>query len=196
MQVALTGGVGSGKSTVARLLVEHGAVLVDADAVAREVVEPGTEGFAAVVERFGQRVVTGAGRLDRPALAAIVFGDDEARAALNAIVHPLVHRRMAELAAAAPADAVVVHDIPLLVEGGADRGFAAVVVVEAPTALRIARLVERGMTERDARERMAAQATDEQRRAVADELIVNDGSLDQLAERVGEVWIRLHAASV
>ena len=141
-------------------------------------------------------MVTAQGRLDRPALAAIVFGDDEARAALNAIVHPLVHRRMAELAAAAPAGAVVVHDIPLLVEGGADRGFAAIVVVEAPTPLRIARLVERGMTERDARERMAAQATDEQRRAVADELIVNDGSLDQLAERVGEVWIRLHAASV
>ncbi len=196
MQVALTGGVGSGKSTVAKLLVEHGAVLIDADAMAREVVEPDTEGFAAVVERFGRRVVAADGRLDRPALAAIVFGDAEQRAALNAIVHPLVHRAMAAMAAAAAPGAVVVHDIPLLVEGGADRGFDAIVVVEAPVQLRVPRLVERGMTERDARERMAAQATDEQRRAVADELIVNDGSLDQLAERVEEVWTRLQAASV
>jgi dephospho-CoA kinase len=194
VNVGLTGGVGAGKSTVGKLLVEHGAVLVDADTAAREVVEPGTEGYAAVVERFGPGVVASDGGLDRAALAAIVFSDDEQRAALNAIVHPLVGRRMAELAAAAPPGAVIVHDIPLLVENGRDRGFDAVIVVEAPLEVRLSRLLARGMSEQDARERMAAQATDEQRRAVADELIVNDGSLDQLARRVDAVWVRLRGA--
>ena len=197
MQVGLTGGVGAGKSTVAKLLIERGAILVDADAIAREVVEPGTDGYAAVVEQFGSGVVLPDGGLDRRKLAGIVFADGEQRAALNAIVHPRVHRRMAERAAAAAPDAVVVHDIPLLTEGdrdASDRGFDAVLVVEAPLGLRLSRLVARGMSEQDARDRMAAQATDEQRRAVADEVIVNDGSLDQLADRVDGVWTRLHAS--
>ena len=191
MRVGLTGGVGSGKSTVARLLADHGAVVIDADAIAREVVEPGTPGFDAVVDAFGPTVVGSDGRLDRPALAAIVFADGDRRAQLNAIVHPLVRHRTAELAAAAPADAVVVHDIPLLVESELAGGFDFVVVVQADAGTRVARLAARGMTPEDARERMAAQASDEQRRAVADVVIENDGSLAELAAAVDDLWQRL-----
>jgi dephospho-CoA kinase len=191
VRVGLTGGVGSGKSTVSGLLAEHGAVVIDADAIAREVVEPGTPGFDAVVSAFGDDVVGVDGRLDRPALAALVFGDESKRLQLNAIVHPLVGARTVELAAAAPADAVVVYDIPLLVESEMAAGFDVVLVVEAPVDTRLARLRDRGMAEADARERMAAQASDEQRRAVADMTIDNSGSLEQLKQRVDEVWERL-----
>lgn len=193
MRVGLTGGVGSGKSTVARMLTEHGAVVIDADAIAREVVRRGTPGFEAVVAEFGPSVVGVDGELDRPALAAIVFADEGRRAALNAIVHPLVGQRSAELMAAAPAGAVVVYDVPLLVESGLAGGFDRVVVVEARVEVRLARLVERGMPESDARERMRAQASDEQRRAVADELIVNNGGLAELRTGVDQVWARLLA---
>lgn len=193
MRVGLTGGVGSGKSTVSRLLAEHGAVVIDADAIAREVVEPGTPGFRAVVDAFGDDVVGADGRLDRPALAALVFGDESKRLQLNAIVHPLVGVRTVELAAAAPPDAVVVYDIPLLVESDMAAGFDFVLVVEAPVETRLARLQERGMAEADARERMAAQASDEKRRAVADAVIDNGGSLEHLKGRVDEVWERLTA---
>ncbi|MBN9618121.1 MAG: dephospho-CoA kinase [Actinobacteria bacterium] len=193
MRVGLTGGVGSGKSTVARMLTEHGAVVIDADAIAREVVRRGTPGFEAVVAEFGPSVVGVDGELDRPALAAIVFADEGRRAALNAIVHPLVGQRSAELMAAAPAGAVVVYDVPLLVESGLAGGFDRVVVVEARVEVRLARLVERGMPESDARERMRAQASDEQRRAVADELIVNNGGLAELRTSVDQVWARLLA---
>lgn len=186
--VGLTGGVGSGKSTVAGMFADHGAVVIDADTIAREVVEAGTPGLAAVVERFGPDVLGPDGALDRPKLASIVFGDEQQRQALNAIVHPLVGARMAELMAAAPPDAVVVWDIPLLVENNSAAGFDIVVVVEAGTGVRLSRLAARGMAEQDARERMAAQASDEQRRAVADEVIVNDGDLDELRRRVDEVW--------
>jgi dephospho-CoA kinase len=188
LRIGLTGGVGSGKSTVAGIFADLGAVIIDADAIAREVVEPGTPGLTAVVERFGRDVLAADGALDRPALASIVFGDEQQRQALNAIVHPLVGARMAELMAAAPADAVVVWDIPLLVENDSAAGFDVIVVVEADTDVRLSRLAARGMAERDARERMAAQASDEQRRAVADEVIVNNGGLDDLRQRVGEVW--------
>ncbi len=191
MRIGLTGGVGSGKSTVAVLLAKHGATIIDADAIAREVVEPGTPGLAAVVERFGTQVVSG-DRLDRAALAKIVFADEQARQDLNAIVHPLVGRRGAELMAAAPPDAVLVYDVPLLVESahlGAD--FDAVVVVEAPVAVRVERLVRRGLSEADARARMATQAGDEQRRAVADEIVVNDGGRAELGEQVDALWQRL-----
>jgi dephospho-CoA kinase len=183
--------VGSGKSTVARLLAEHGAVVIDADALAREVVEPGTPGFDAVVAEFGDAVVGADGRLDRPALAAIVFNDESRRAALNAIVHPLVGQRTAELMAQAGDEAVVVFDIPLLVESNMAAGFDSVLVVEADVDTRLARLAARGMAETDARERMAVQATDEQRRAVADELISNDGSIEDLSAQVDAVWDRL-----
>jgi dephospho-CoA kinase len=185
--------VGSGKSTVSALLAGHGALIIDADAIAREVVEPGTPGFTAVVEAFGPDVVGPDGRLDRPALAAIVFADESRRARLNAIVHPLVGQRTVELSEAAPPDAVVVYDIPLLVENGMAAGFEFVVVVEAETATRLARLEARGMAEADARERMAAQASDEQRRAVADVLIDNNGSLEDLKTQVDDLWARLTA---
>jgi dephospho-CoA kinase len=193
--VGLTGGVGSGKSTVARLLADHGAVVIDADAIAREVVEPGTPGFAAVVARFGDAIVGPDGRLDRPALAAIVFRDEDRRGELNAIVHPLVGRRTAELMSAADPDAIVVFDIPLLVESNMAAGFDTVVVVEAAFDIRLARLAERGMDETDARERMAVQASDEQRRAVADEIVMNNGSLTELKADIDALWDRLASAS-
>ena len=188
MKVGLTGGVGSGKSTVARLLAEHGATIIDADAIAREVVEPGTPGYEAVVAHFGDAVVRPDGALDRPALAAIVFADDDQRTALNGIVHPLVGARMAELMQAVPSGAVVVWDVPLLVENGLASDFDFVLVVEADAELRVARLASRGMDEQDARARMERQASDEQRREVADEVLRNDGNLDELRTRVDSVW--------
>jgi dephospho-CoA kinase len=191
VRVGVTGGVGSGKSTVAALLAAHGAVVVDADAIAREVVEPGTAGFDAVVGAFGASIVGSDGRLDRPALAAIVFGDEAKRAALNAIVHPLVGQRTAELTEAAPGDAVLVYDIPLLIENDLASGFDFVLVVVADVETRLARLAARGMAETDARERMAAQASDDERRAVADAVIENNGSLEDLQRRVDEVWQHL-----
>jgi dephospho-CoA kinase len=193
VRVGLTGGVGSGKSTVSALLAEHGAVIIDADAIAREVVEPGTPGLAAVVDRFGRDVLTTDGALDRPKLAAVVFNDEAARLDLNSIVHPLVGARTVELTAAAPADAIVVYDVPLLVENGMAAGFDTVLVVEADEQTRLARLEGRGMPEADARARIKAQASDEQRRAVADELIDNSGSLDELRRAVDTVWDRLLA---
>jgi dephospho-CoA kinase len=193
--VGLTGGVGSGKSTVSALLAEHGAVIIDADAIAREVVEPGTPGFAAVVEQFGDAVVAADGRLDRPALAAVVFRDEDQRAALNSIVHPLVGQRTGELSAAAPEGAIVVYDVPLLVESNLAAGFDVVVVVEADVETRLSRLAERGMSDQDARDRMAIQATDEERRAVADEVILNEGTLDELKARIDGVWQRLQEAA-
>jgi dephospho-CoA kinase len=196
LRIGLTGGIGSGKSTVSRLLVQRGAVLVDADVLAREVVAPGTPGLAAVVEAFGEGVVGADGSLDRPALAAVVFADPEARRRLDGIVHPLVRRRAADLVAAAPGDAVVVQDVPLLVETGQAAAFDLVLVVEAAPEIRVARLVERGLAEDDARARIAAQATDEQRRAVADVVIDNSGTLEQLTEQVDRFWAERVAPSL
>jgi dephospho-CoA kinase len=190
VRVGLSGGVGSGKSTVAAMLAERGAVVIDADAIAREVVEPGTPGYAAVVAEFGDAVVAD-GRLDRAALAKIVFNDDDARARLNAIVHPLVGARTAALMAATPPDAVVVYDVPLLVESGLAEGFDKVVIVLAPQEVRLERLAARGMPEDDARARMAKQANDDERRAVADEIVVNDGTREHLQAQVDAVWERL-----
>jgi dephospho-CoA kinase len=184
----LTGGIGSGKSTVSARLAAHGAVIVDADRVARQVVEPGTPGLAAVVAAFGEQVLAADGALDRPALAAVVFADPEARSRLDGIVHPLVRARAAELAAAAPPDAVVVHDVPLLVETGQAASYDLVLVVEVDPETRVARLVERGLTEDDARARIAVQATDEQRRAVADVVLDNSGTPEQLAEQIDRFW--------
>jgi dephospho-CoA kinase len=191
--VGLSGGVGSGKSTVARLLAAHGAVVIDADAIAREVVEPGTPGFDAVVARFGTDIVAH-GRLYRAALARIVFADEHARADLNSIVHPLVARRSDEIAAAAAPGAVVVFDVPLLVESGVTQRYDLVVIVLASEPVRLARLAARGMDAADARSRIAAQAGDEQRSAVADVLIRNDGTLTELADQVDALWTRLAGA--
>lgn len=187
--MGLTGGIGSGKSTVARRLVQRGAVLVDADVLSREVVAAGTDGLAEVVAAFGDDVLGPDGELDRPALAAVVFGDDGARGRLNAIVHPRVRARTEELLAAAPADAVLVQDIPLLVEGAMSAAFALVLNVHADAEERVRRLVElRGMPERDARARIAVQATEEQRRAAADVWLDNFGDQDALCAAVDELW--------
>jgi dephospho-CoA kinase len=189
LRIGLTGGIGSGKSTVAALLAQHGARVVDADRIAREVVEPGTPGLAAVAAEFGDGVLTPEGALDRPALAGLVFGDPAARARLDAVVHPLVRARAAELVAAAPGDAVVVQDVPLLVETGQAGSFDLVLVVEADVDTRVARLVERGLAAEDARARIASQATDEQRRAVADVVLRNDGDRADLAAQVERFWV-------
>lgn len=187
-RVGLTGGVASGKSTVATILTELGAVVIDADLLAREVVEPGTPGLAAVVDAFGETVLTDDGRLDRPALGARVFGDEGARRRLEAILHPLIRARGAELEAAAPADALVVHDIPLLVESGQADRFDAVVVVDVPVRTQVERMVaDRGWSREDAEARVAAQASREQRRAAATYVIDNTGTRDDLRERVAEV---------
>ncbi|MFH9132282.1 dephospho-CoA kinase [Streptomyces sp. NPDC017524] len=192
LKVGLTGGIGAGKSEVSRLLVKYGAVLIDSDRIAREVVEPGTPGLAAVVEEFGPGVLTAEGALDRPALGALVFADAGRLAALNAIVHPLVGARAAEQERAAPEDAIVVHDVPLLTENGLAPLYDLVVVVDASAETQLDRLVTlRGMTESDARARMAAQATRDQRRAVADLIVDNDGPLEALEPQVRSVWDEL-----
>ncbi|MFD5733927.1 dephospho-CoA kinase [Streptomyces sioyaensis] len=195
VKVGLTGGIGAGKSEVSRLLASYGAVIVDADKIAREVVEPGTPGLAAVVEEFGDGVLAPEGTLDRPKLGGIVFADPEKLKALNAIVHPLVGARSAELEAAAGPDAVVVHDVPLLTENGLAPLYDLVVVVDAAPQTQLDRLVRlRGMAEDEAKSRMAAQATREQRLAVADLVIDNNGPLEALEPQVRAVWERLRSA--
>ena len=188
LRIGLTGGIGSGKSTVAALLAELGARVVDADRIAREVVEPGTPGLGAVVAEFGEGVLTPEGALDRPALAGLVFADPAARARLDAVVHPLVRARAAELVAGAPPGAVVVQDVPLLVETDQAGAYDLVLVVETDPETRVARLVDRGLTAEDARARIASQATDEQRRAVADVVLRNDGDREDLAAQVERFW--------
>lgn len=189
-RIGLTGGIGSGKSTVGQLLARQGALVIDADAIAREVVAPGTPGLSAVVAEFGEGVLAPDGALDRGALAAIVFSDAQALARLNAIVHPLVASRTAELMAGAGPDQVIVHDVPLLVENGLAAAYDLVVVVEAPHEARLARLADRGVPPEEAHRRMAAQATDAERRAVADVVIDNSGSPDALVAQVDAVLAR------
>jgi dephospho-CoA kinase len=192
--VGLTGGIASGKSTVSAILAELGAVVIDADALAREVVQRGTPGLEAVVAEFGPEVLTPEGDLDRPAMGAIVFADPDARRRLEAIIHPLVHRRGAELEAAAPADAVVVHDIPLLTEGGRAGSFDAVIVVDAPPELQVARMVaDRGWTREDAEARIAAQASRKDRLAIATHVVDNTGSLADLRVQVEAIYASLAA---
>ncbi len=197
LRVGLTGGIGSGKSEVSRRLAALGAVVLDADKAAREVVEPGAPGLARIAETFGPGVLRSDGSLDRAKLAEIVFADEAARGKLNAIVHPLVHEHMraAEKAAveAGGDGAVVVHDVPLLAEGGRSPEFDLVIVVDVPPGLQVERLAERGMPEEQARARMAAQATRDQRLAVADIVIDNSGTLADLDRRVTEVWTELRA---
>lgn len=195
--IGLTGGIAAGKSAVAARLSELGAVVIDADALAREVVEPGTPGLAAIAARFGSEVLDADGALDRARLGAIVFGDDVARADLNAIVHPEVRRRYDELVAEAFArdpDAIVVYDVPLLAEARAASDFGLVIVVDAPADVRLERLVAlRGMDREQARARIAAQISDEERRAMADVVIDSSGTIAHTMEQVDALWERLVA---
>jgi dephospho-CoA kinase len=187
--VGLSGGIGSGKSTVSARLADLGAVVVDADALAREVVAPGTPGLAECVRRFGPEVLTADGSLDRPVLGRIVFGDEQARRDLERITHPRIAERTRELLAAAPPDAVVVHDIPLLVELDRAADYALTLVVDVPADVRLRRLVDlRGMEAAEARRRIAAQADDQQRHAAADVLLPNTGTVEELHHHVDEVW--------
>ena len=195
MRVGLTGGVASGKSTVAAILESLGAVVIDADVLAREVVEPGTPGLAAVVAEFGPGVLTATGALDRPALGALVFADEAARRRLEKILHPLIRARAAEIEAAAAPDALVVHDIPLLAETGQADRFDAVVVVDVPVETQVERMVrDRGMTREDALARIKAQADREARLAVATYVVDNTGTREDLRDRVTEVFDLLVSA--
>ncbi|MCW2857500.1 MAG: coaE [Marmoricola sp.] len=188
-RVGLTGGIASGKSTVSAMLAELGAVIIDGDALAREVVEKGTPGLTAVVEEFGDEVLTPAGDLDRPAMGALVFADAAARKRLEAIVHPLVFERIVELETTAPDGALVVHDIPLLAESGRADTFDAVIVVDAPATAQIERMVrDRGWTLEEAESRMAAQAGRADRLAIATHVIENTGTIEDLRRRVTEVF--------
>jgi dephospho-CoA kinase len=197
LRVGLTGGIGSGKSEVARRLAERGAVVIDADMAAREVVVPGSPGLAQIAATFGESVLRPDGSLDRQRLGQMVFADPGLRATLNAIVHPLVRTWMEEAERAAvraspPPGPVIVHDVPLLAESRGTAGFDVVIVVDVPPELQVERLVRlRGMAADQARARMAAQASREQRLAVADIVIDNSGSLDDLDRRIAEVWADL-----
>jgi dephospho-CoA kinase len=198
LRVGLTGGIGSGKSEVSRRLAGLGAVVIDADAAAREVVEPGTEGLAEIVRAFGPGVLQPDGSLDRGRLGDVVFGSPELRARLNAIVHPRVAARMTEQESAAGPDAIVVHDVPLIAENNLAGAYDVVVVVDAPPETQAERLGRlRGMSREQATARMAAQASREQRLAIADIVIDNSGSLAELDRQVGDLWLELrrHAAS-
>ncbi|GAB2759006.1 dephospho-CoA kinase [Nocardioides salsibiostraticola] len=196
MRVGLTGGIASGKSTVSAMFAELGAVIIDGDVLAREVVAKGTPGLAAVIDLFGDELLTPEGELDRPAMGAIVFNDEAKRKQLEGIVHPLVFERYAALEAATGTDDVVIHDIPLLAESGRASEFDAVVVVDVPEEVQMQRMLEdRGWTEADARSRIASQATREDRLAIATHVIENVGTLDELRDRVAEVHASLVDAS-
>ncbi|MGH3396348.1 MAG: dephospho-CoA kinase [Streptosporangiaceae bacterium] len=191
-RVGLTGGIGAGKSEVSRRLAAQGAVVIDADAIAREVVEPGTPGLAEVVAAFGPEVLLPDGRLDRPRLGDIVFADPELRARLNGIVHPLVGARMRELEESAGPGSIVVHDVPLIAENNMAGAYDLVVVVDVPPRLQLDRLVRhRDLTREQARARMAAQASREQRLGIAGIVVDNSGSLAELDRQVGELWTEL-----
>jgi dephospho-CoA kinase len=192
LRVGLTGGIASGKSTVSRIFAELGAIVIDSDLLAREVVAPGTEGLAEVVEAFGEQVLTTTGEMDRVKVGEIVFADPAKRKVLEEVIHPRVFLRALEIDEAAGADAVVINDIPLLVETNQAGRFDAVVVVDVPAELQVERMVrDRGMAREEAEARIAAQATREERLAVATHVIDNTGSLDDLRKRVEEVWAQL-----
>jgi dephospho-CoA kinase len=192
LRVGLTGGIGSGKSTVSALLAERGAVVVDADRLAREVVAPGTPGLQAVVDAFGPALLTPTGDLDRAAMGRLVFADDDARRRLEAVIHPRVRARAADIERAASPDAVVVHDIPLLVETGQAKSFDVVVVVDVPVDVQIERLTrERAMTSEQARARIDAQASRDERLAVADHVVVNGSTRAHLDRAVEDLWTAL-----
>jgi dephospho-CoA kinase len=195
LNVGLTGGIGAGKSEVTRRFAARGATIIDADALAREVVEVGTPGLAAVVAEFGEAMLAADGSLDREKLAGVVFNDDDARLRLNGIVHPLVAERVMALMAdgnSANPDGVMINDVPLIVESGVAERYEVIVVVDAPTDTQLDRLTRlRGMSEADAKARMAKQASREERRAIADYVVDNDGDLDSLEAQVEHVWAEL-----
>ncbi len=192
LRVGLTGGIGSGKSEVSRRLAEQGAIVIDADAIAREVVAPGTPGLAEVIAVFGPGVLAADGNLDRPRLGDIVFADSGLLGKLNAIVHPLVGERASQLERRAGPGSIVVHDVPLIAENDLAGSYDLVVVVDAPPRVQAERLVRgRGMTRDQARARIAAQASREQRLAIADLVIDNSGSLAELDRQAGELWSQL-----
>ena len=194
-RVGLTGGVASGKSTVAAMLADLGALVIDADELAREVVAKGTPGLDAVVKEFGEQLLGPDGELDRPAMGRVVFNDEQARKRLEAIVHPLVSERIVQLEEEAPEDAVVVHDIPLLAESGRAETFDAVIVVDAPSEVQLDRMTgDRGWTREEAESRIAAQATREERRAIATHVIENTGTREDLRTRVAEVYAEVVSA--
>ena len=187
-RIGLTGGIGSGKSTVAGLLADHGAFVIDADAIAREVVAPGSEGLRTLVDTFGEGILQTDGALDRQVLARRVFHDEQARARLNAITHPLIARRTADLLRELPPHAMMVHDVPLLAELGMQDAYDVVVVVDTPDDLRRERLMSRGLSEQEVVARISAQASRDERLAIADVIIDNSGSLDDLRAQVDDVW--------
>nr|WP_238385298.1 dephospho-CoA kinase [Nesterenkonia muleiensis] len=194
LRVGLTGGIASGKSVVSQRLAEHGAVVIDADKLARDVVAPGGNGLDEIVSEFGPEVLTAEGSLDRPAMGKIVFDNDDARARLNAIIHPRVRAEATRVREASAPGSVVVEDIPLLVETGQQDRFDVVVVVQAPYEERIRRMVEdRGMSRTEAESRIASQATDEQRAAAADVVLDNSGTLEDLRGQADELWEELPA---
>ena len=196
LRVGLSGGIGAGKSAVSSRLAERGAVVIDSDVLAREVVARGTDGLDEVVAAFGSGVLTADGELDRPALGKIVFGDEAARRRLEAIIHPRVRARAAQIEAGAAADAIVVHDIPLLVETGQAGGFDVVLVVDVPVEVQVERLTaQRGMAAEEAQRRIASQASREDRLAVADVVVDNAGTLADLERRLDEVWATLERRS-
>jgi dephospho-CoA kinase len=196
MRVGLTGGIGAGKSTVSRMLADRGAVVIDGDQIARDLVVPGEPALAAIVDRFGPEVLLPDGQLDRAGLASIVFPDPQALAALDAIMHPRIAQRAAEMIEAAEraGTSIVVYDMPLLVENGSADNFDLVVVVHAPIEVRLARLAVRGVPVADARERMSRQASDAERAEVASILIDNGGDEEQLIAQVERAWYLLQAA--
>lgn len=192
LRIGLTGGIGAGKSEVSRRLAAQGAVLIDADAIAREVVAPQTEGLAAVVAEFGEGVLRPDGQLDRERLGEIVFADPARLARLNGIIHPLIGQRMAELEKDAGPDAIIVHDVPLIAENNLASAYDLVVVVDAPEHLRLDRLVKsREMSQEQAEARMAAQASRDKRLAIADLVVDNSSSLAELDRQVGDLWVEL-----
>jgi dephospho-CoA kinase len=196
--VGLTGGIGSGKSTVAALLRQRGAVVVDADVIARQVVEPKTPALAALVDRFGEQILGSNGKLDRAKLAELAFATEESRRALEAITHPAINEEFTRQMLTAPPDAIVICDVPLLAESdqARNRGYPVVIVVESPIEVRLDRLEQRGITREDALRRISAQASDEERRELATILIDNSGDLSALTERVGQVATELEAIRV
>ncbi|HJR38419.1 MAG TPA: dephospho-CoA kinase [Nocardioidaceae bacterium] len=196
MRVGLTGGVASGKSTVSAILAELGAVVIDADLLAREVVAPGTDGLREIAETFGPEVLTEDGALDRVAMGTLVFADESARRRLEAIIHPRVRERGAELEAEAGEDALVVHDIPLLAETGQAARFDAVIVVDVPVEVQVDRMARlRAMSREDAEGRVRAQASRDERLAIASYVIDNTGTLEDLRDRVTEVFEELSGAA-